>query len=835
MNSAHRVFSALPVVLLLALPGTGAGGAAAEPLVNRDCTVLDLSGAGTKSSKLVLLPTTEGGAASGTVRAGVSGDVRQLRVDIRDLPPAELVGFQYLTYVLWSIDTDGSFRSLGELPLKNGRARTEVNVDGPIFGLLVTAEPYFSVERPSSAVLLAASPDARSAKNVAVLSASCNLVDGAYYAFGRDAVAVALTLDRAPKTPDALLQARHAFEIAKLAGGSTQSPDDFRATAAKLLEAETAQSAKPGNPATISAAREIVGTAESIRAQAELATAAAREAAERRAADERAAAERAAVEGRQRAAAEAAERAAQAKRLQEETDKRVAAERTAQRLKEERAAAADATPQPTIVRKVVPASTATAAAAAAETPATAGTPVDDSLVAERARLVAERARLAAEQQKSQADTDAAAARIESERATLRAQLAEENAARERDTTATVRAEVEQARRQAEQARLEAETARREAELAAERARIEVERAQLEAQKKTLTAEAALREQLRNEAAQRSAVRTEADRQAELDRMRQQLELEMQQRELERDRGALAARQLAEQQAVEQKRAELDNEREQIVAQLQADQAQLAEERAEMERLRLEDEARREAQAQQAKAAREQQLEAERATLRAELEAEQRRLAVERGQQQAALEEEQRQLQQSLEAERARLRAEMEAERERLRREFERQREELARTAAASEEQRVLRAESERAERRERLLTQLKEVLDASDTERGLLVSLSGVGFAAGQHELQPVAREKLARVAGILLANPSLVVAVEGHTDSTGSAEGNQLLSERRANAVRDFFLSQGVKAESMSARGLGASVPIASNDTSEGRRANRRIELTISGAAIDR
>jgi outer membrane protein OmpA-like peptidoglycan-associated protein len=99
--------------------------------------------------------------------------------------------------------------------------------------------------------------------------------------------------------------------------------------------------------------------------------------------------------------------------------------------------------------------------------------------------------------------------------------------------------------------------------------------------------------------------------------------------------------------------------------------------------------------------------------------------------------------------------------------------------------------------------------------------------------LLPGARERLAKVSGIVLAYPSLHVAVEGHTDSVGSDDYNQQLSERRAQAVRDYFVQQGIASGAVEAHGYGKTEPIASNDTPEGRQQNRRVELILSGDAI--
>ncbi len=88
-------------------------------------------------------------------------------------------------------------------------------------------------------------------------------------------------------------------------------------------------------------------------------------------------------------------------------------------------------------------------------------------------------------------------------------------------------------------------------------------------------------------------------------------------------------------------------------------------------------------------------------------------------------------------------------------------------------------------------------------------------------------------MAGIIESHPGLNLQIEGHTDSIGSDEYNQRLSEQRADAVRDYLTEQGVPRESVAARGFGKSEPIASNDTAAGRQRNRRVELVVSGEAI--
>ena len=140
---------------------------------------------------------------------------------------------------------------------------------------------------------------------------------------------------------------------------------------------------------------------------------------------------------------------------------------------------------------------------------------------------------------------------------------------------------------------------------------------------------------------------------------------------------------------------------------------------------------------------------------------------------------------------------------------------------------------DREELRSSLLQQLSVILETRDTARGLVVNLSDVTFATGQSALEASAREKLARVSGILSAHPTLRLEIEGHTDSVGSDATNQSLSERRAEAVRSYLIQQSVPAASITSAGFGKSKPVASNDTSEGRRLNRRVELVVSGEVI--
>jgi outer membrane protein OmpA-like peptidoglycan-associated protein len=157
----------------------------------------------------------------------------------------------------------------------------------------------------------------------------------------------------------------------------------------------------------------------------------------------------------------------------------------------------------------------------------------------------------------------------------------------------------------------------------------------------------------------------------------------------------------------------------------------------------------------------------------------------------------------------------------------------SRLAAQQAQQNSQQAETDKAAMRARLSEQLNTILQTRDSARGLIVSMSDVLFETGKYSLKPGAREKLAKVAGILLAYPGLNIEVGGYTDNVGGDEMNQTLSENRAGSVRDYLVNQGVAMNSVTARGFGNTLPVASNDNSAGRQQNRRVELLVSGEAI--
>jgi len=255
---------------------------------------------------------------------------------------------------------------------------------------------------------------------------------------------------------------------------------------------------------------------------------------------------------------------------------------------------------------------------------------------------------------------------------------------------------------------------------------------------------------------------------------------------------------------------LANER-RAAAEREAAERQKAEEAKRQQDLaqqRAAEEAQRRAQADQARLAAEQE---RIAAERAKMEADQARAAAERAKAEAVVQ------QQALaaQAEQSRLAAE------------------AAKRAAEDAERGRQSAEADKQALREQIKQQLNSILETRESARGLIVNMSDVLFDFGKYTLKPDTREKLAKVSGIILAHPGLRIEVEGHTDSVGSDEFNQKLSEQRAGAVRDYLTGQGVAQNMVSARGFGKSQPVASNDTADGRARNRRVELVVSGEAI--
>jgi len=159
--------------------------------------------------------------------------------------------------------------------------------------------------------------------------------------------------------------------------------------------------------------------------------------------------------------------------------------------------------------------------------------------------------------------------------------------------------------------------------------------------------------------------------------------------------------------------------------------------------------------------------------------------------------------------------------------------ERARIAAAESDRLRLKAEDDQAQLRRQLLDQFNVILQTRDTARGLIVNMSDVLFDTAQYTLRPGAREKLAKVSGIIISHPGLKIEVESHPDRIGGEEYNQRLSENRASAVRSYLVGQGISSANVTAQGFGKNVPVANNATAAGRQMNRRVELVVSGDII--
>jgi outer membrane protein OmpA-like peptidoglycan-associated protein len=165
--------------------------------------------------------------------------------------------------------------------------------------------------------------------------------------------------------------------------------------------------------------------------------------------------------------------------------------------------------------------------------------------------------------------------------------------------------------------------------------------------------------------------------------------------------------------------------------------------------------------------------------------------------------------------------------------------EAARRAAEAKAQQAqasaTQAEQEKDKLRREVQDQLNVILETRETARGLIVNVSDVLFDTGSANLKPGAREKLSKVAGVIASHPGLNISVEGHTDSVGSTEYNQHLSEQRAAAVHDYLVRQGVPSRTVGTAGFGESQPVATNGTAEGRQQNRRVEMVVTGSPIGR
>jgi outer membrane protein OmpA-like peptidoglycan-associated protein len=341
-----------------------------------------------------------------------------------------------------------------------------------------------------------------------------------------------------------------------------------------------------------------------------------------------------------------------------------------------------------------------------------------------------------------------------------------------------------------------ETVAREATTAAETARVGAIKAEQQAkidQEKQAAMEKVAKAQAEAEAQTREAqqAKAQADAQAQ---QAQQAEQARQSAEQQAAQAQAAAQQAAQAaQAAQQQIQQQASSGQQVQADQQA-AAQQAQQQA--------DQARQEAAAAQARAQ-----DQERQAQQAEQQLQQQRTAAEQAQQQ--LQQEQA----------ARQQAEQQAQ--------------ATQQQLQQSQQQVQQAQADKEQTRQRLLGQLNQVLQTKDSARGLIVNMPDVLFALNSANLTPDARERLAKVAGILIAYPDIHVEVDGYTDNTGPLNFNQQLSQQRADTVRQYLVQQGVSSGLVDSKGFGPNDPIASNDSPQGRQQNRRVNLVVSGQAI--
>jgi outer membrane protein OmpA-like peptidoglycan-associated protein len=139
-----------------------------------------------------------------------------------------------------------------------------------------------------------------------------------------------------------------------------------------------------------------------------------------------------------------------------------------------------------------------------------------------------------------------------------------------------------------------------------------------------------------------------------------------------------------------------------------------------------------------------------------------------------------------------------------------------------------RLEAETALAQAKALEQELADLKAKKTDRGFVLTLGDVLFATGKADLMPGAQRTIDQLAAFLHKYPAKKVSIEGHTDSVGSEDYNQVLSQRRAESVQSAIMARGISSDRISAKGLGELYPVASNDNPAGRQQNRRVEILI-------
>lgn len=264
------------------------------------------------------------------------------------------------------------------------------------------------------------------------------------------------------------------------------------------------------------------------------------------------------------------------------------------------------------------------------------------------------------------------------------------------------------------------------------------------------------------------------------------------------------------------------------AKAQAD-ADVARQDAQRAQAQANEDAQRRAQAEEARAQAEQQ--------QAALQAQQQQIEAQATAAQEAAEDAQRKLQdaqnQMAQAEQQRQEAESAAQQAQSQAQQAQIQAQQAQQQSQQAEREKQQAIQEKEQLRARLAAQLNQVLKTRDTARGLIVSMPDVLFAVNKYTLKPEARERLAKISGIVEAYPDLKLQVEGFTDSTGGDAYNLELSQKRADTVKAYLISSGVPPDHITSEGFGKANPVADNSSASGRKLNRRVDMVVSGAAI--
>ncbi len=328
------------------------------------------------------------------------------------------------------------------------------------------------------------------------------------------------------------------------------------------------------------------------------------------------------------------------------------------------------------------------------------------------------------------------------------------------------------------------------------------------------------ERQQREAEQRAA-KAQADAQAEA---QQAQEAESHAQALmQQTQQAESARQNAEQQAAQAQAAA-----QQAVQAAQAAQQQLQQQTSSGQQIQADQQAAAQQAKQQAQQAQQQAAAAQQRAREQEQAAQQAEQQLQ--QQQAAAAAAQQQLQQEQQAAQQ---AQQQLQQEAAARQQAEQQAQTSQQQLQQTQQQLQQAQTDKEQMRQRLLDQLNQVLQTKDSARGLIVNMPDVLFNLNSASLKPNARERLAKVAGILIAYPDIHIEVDGYTDNTGSLDYNQQLSQQRADTVRSYLVQQGVPSSSVDAKGFGPNDPIASNDSPQGRQQNRRVDLVLSGQSI--